>query len=103
MKKAYVVVEIQVTNPSGYEGYRALSTPAVAQYGGQFIARGGAREQLEGEDDTHNSGWRSVIIEFPSLEQARTWYHSPEYTKARAIREENSVGRMFIVEGVEGA
>lgn len=103
MKKAYVVVEIQVTDPVGYEGYRALSTPAVAQYGGKFIARGGVREQLEGEDEWHNAGWRSVIIEFESLEQARTWYHSPEYTKAKAVRQANSVGRMFIVEGAPPA
>lgn len=100
MKKAYVVAEIQVTNPTAYEGYRALSTAAAAQYGGQFIARGGAREQLEGEDETHNGGWRSVIIEFPSMEQARTWYNSPEYGKARAVRQANSIGRIFLVEGV---
>lgn len=101
MKKAYVVVEIQVINPVEYEGYRVLSTAAVAQYGGIFIARGGAREQLEGEDDAHNKGWRTVIIEFPSLEQARTWYHSPEYGKARTIRQANSIGRLFVLEGME--
>ncbi|SNS10940.1 Uncharacterized conserved protein, DUF1330 family [Noviherbaspirillum humi] len=99
MKKAYVVAEIQVTNPVDYEGYRALSTPAVAQYGGQFIARGGQRVQLEGGDDSHNDGWRTVIVEFPSLEQARTWYDSVEYTRAREIRQANSIGRLFIVEG----
>ncbi|HVL76732.1 MAG TPA: DUF1330 domain-containing protein [Noviherbaspirillum sp.] len=99
MKKAYVVAEIQVTNPQEYEGYRTLSTAAAAQYGGQFVVRGGAREQLEGEDPQHNGGWRTVIIEFPSLEQARTWYHSPEYTKAREIRQANSVGRLFLIEG----
>lgn len=101
MKKAYVVAEIQVTNPTEYAGYRELSTAAAAQYGGRFIARGGAREQLEGDDAQHNAEWRSVIIEFPSVEQARTWYHSPEYTKAREVRQANSVGRLFLLEGVE--
>lgn len=100
MKKAYVVAEIQVTNPEEYAAYRDLSTAAAAQYGGTFVARGGAREQWEGEDETHNPGWRSVIIEFPSVEQARTWYNSPEYTKARAVRQANSVGRLFLLEGI---
>lgn len=99
MPKAYVVAEIQVTNPDGYADYRKLSTAAGEQYGGRFIVRGGAREQLEGEDDTHNAGWRTVIIEFDSMEQARTWYNSPEYTKAREVRQANSVGRIFLVEG----
>lgn len=99
MKKAYVIAEVLVTNPDGYAGYRELSSASVAQYGGTFIARGGLREQWEGEDAAHNSGWRSVIIEFPSLEQARTWYHSPEYTKARAVRQANSTGRIYVLEG----
>jgi uncharacterized protein (DUF1330 family) len=100
MKKAYVVAEIQVTNPTAYEGYRALSTAAAAQYGGRFIARGGSREQLEGEDDAHHGGWRTVLLEFPSMEQARAWYNSPEYAEAKKIRKANSVGRLFLIEGM---
>jgi len=100
MPKAYVVAEIQVTNTDGYADYRPLSTASLEQYGGTFLVRGGTREQLEGEDAQHNAGWRTVITEFPSLEQARKWYASVEYTKARAIRQANSIGRLLIVEGV---
>jgi uncharacterized protein (DUF1330 family) len=100
MKKAYVVAEIHVTDAAGYEPYRTLSTQAVAQYGGQFVVRGGQREQKEGEDAAHHAGLRTVIIEFPSLEQARTWYDSVEYQKAKDIRVAHSTGRLFIVEGV---
>ncbi len=99
MKKAYAVAEIQVTNPTAYEDYRLLSTAAVAQYEGQFLVRGGSREQREGEDAAHDSAWRTVIVEFPSLEQARAWYDSVEYAKAKMIRQANSIGRLFIVEG----
>jgi uncharacterized protein (DUF1330 family) len=99
MKKAYVIAEIQVTNPTAYEDYRALSTAAVAQYGGQFLVRGGKREQCEGRDDAHNDTWRTVVVEFPSMEQARVWYESAEYGKAKEVRWENSIGRLFIVEG----
>jgi uncharacterized protein (DUF1330 family) len=99
MKKAYVIGEMQVTNPVNYEGYRVLSTAAVAQYGGQFIVRGGQRDQLEGADALHNEAWRTVVIEFNSLEQAKTWYESVEYTKAKEVRLANAVGRLYIVEG----
>lgn len=100
MPKAYVVAEIQVTHPDGYPDYLPLSTASVAQYGGQWRARGGRRDQCEGEDAQHNNGWRTVILEFPSMEQARRWYDSTEYTKAKAIRQAHSIGRLFIVEGV---
>jgi len=100
MPKAYVVAEIQVHNPDGYADYRALSTACVAQYGGKWLARGGERIQLEGGDERHNENWRSVVIEFPSLQQARAWYASPEYSHAKEIRQANSIGRLFIVEGV---
>ncbi|WP_158590492.1 DUF1330 domain-containing protein [Noviherbaspirillum cavernae] len=100
MKKAYVVAEIVVTNPQPYEQYRVLTTPTVAQYGGRFLVRGGERHQMEGEDAEHNSGRRTVIVEFPSLEQARSWYDSVEYGKAKEVRLANSIGRLFIVEGV---
>ena len=100
MKKAYVVVEVQITNPEAYADYRVLSTATVAQHGGQFIARGGERDQREGEDADHNNSWRSVILEFPSMAQARAWYESAEYEKAKAVRLANSIGRLFILEGV---
>lgn len=91
---------MQVTNPQPYEAYRTLTTETVAQHGGQFIARGGTREQREGEDDAHNGSWRSVIIEFPSLAAAQGWYDSVEYQKAKEIRLANSIGRLYILEGV---
>jgi uncharacterized protein (DUF1330 family) len=100
MKKAYVVAEVKVENPVPYEEYRKLTTDTVARHGGRFIARGGVRDQREGEDERHNDGWRTVIIEFPSLPDARAWYESAEYEKAKQIRLANSIGRLFIVEGV---
>lgn len=100
MKKGYVIAEVKVTNPPDYEAYRVLSTKTVAEHGGQFIVRGGTREQCEGADEMHNGSWRTVIIEFPSVEAAQQWYESPEYTQAKKIRLANSIGRLCIVEGV---
>ncbi len=93
---AYAVVEVEVHDPDAYVEYRGLSGASVDQYGGRFIVRGGAVEGVEG-------GWqpeRFVIIEFPSMEAARTWYDSPEYVKARAIRHRNATSKMLFVDGV---
>lgn len=100
MKKAYVVAEIQVTDPVGYEEYKKLTPASIAAFGGAFVVRGGTRDQREGEDGAHDAAWRTVILEFPSMEQARRWYDSPEYAHARDVRQAHSTGRLFIVEGV---
>ena len=92
---AYFVAEVEVTNPSGYEPYRALAGASIAQYGGRFVARGGKTELLEGGPEPQ----RVVIIEFADLAAAKRWYHSPEYQKALPVRLANSTGRAFIVEG----
>ena len=92
---AFVIAEIEVTNPSGYEKYRPLAGASVAQYGGRFVVRGGPAERLEGE----GAAPRLVVIEFPDAEAARRWYNSPEYQKALPIRLANSRGQAFIVDG----
>jgi uncharacterized protein (DUF1330 family) len=99
MAKAYVVAEITVTDPQAYEEYRKLVLPTVLAFGGQFLVRGGTRIQCEGVDDAHHDQMRTVILEFPSLSQAREWYDSPAYKEAKALRQAASKGRLFIVEG----
>ena len=99
MAKAYVVAEITVTDPQAYEEYRKLVLPTVLAFGGQFLVRGGTRIQCEGVDDAHHDQMRTVILEFPSLSQAREWYDSPDYREAKALRQAASQGRLFIVEG----
>lgn len=93
---AYVIIDVDVHNPEGYAEYGKLSGASVQQYGGRFLVRGGAVEA--GEGAWHPT--RFVIIEFPSMEQARTWYDSPEYTAARAIRQRNSDANLIFVQGV---
>jgi uncharacterized protein (DUF1330 family) len=99
MAKAYVVAEITITDPQSYEEYRKLVLPTVLAFGGQFLVRGGTRIQCEGADDAHHDQMRTVILEFPSLSQAREWYDSPAYKEAKALRQAASQGRLFIVEG----
>jgi len=92
---AYVLAEIEVTDPSGYDEYRKQVLAVVTKYGGKFIVRGGKIEPLEG-------GWapkRMVALEFPSLEQALKWYRSPEYAPLIKARQEASKGRLIAIEG----
>jgi uncharacterized protein (DUF1330 family) len=93
---AYVIADIEITDPVGYEEYRRRVPATIAQYGGRYLARGGRAETLEG-------GWqprRLVVIEFPTMSQARAWYESDEYREPRAIRHRCSEGQAILVEGL---
>jgi len=92
---AYVIAEVQVTNPAGYDAYRPLAGASIAQYGGKFLARGGKTELLEGSPEPA----RIVVIEFADMAAAKRWYDSPEYQEALKIRLANSRGRVLLVEG----
>jgi uncharacterized protein (DUF1330 family) len=87
---------VNVTDPERYEDYRRLVLPTITAFGGRFVARGGRTEVLEG---TLSPG-RVVILEFPTLERAKEWWSSPEYSKAKAIRQATSEGTLIVVEGV---
>ena len=94
---AYLVARITVTDPEKYKGYMALSPAAIEAYGGRFLVRGGELVTLEGEPEER----RVVIVEFPSMEIAKAFYDSPQYSKARAAREGAAEARFFIVEWLE--
>ncbi len=93
---AYVVVRMDVTDADQYETYKAAAPAAIAKYGGSYLARGGAIETVEGDDETR----RVVILQFPDMDAARTFYNSPEYTAAREKRAGAANGQFVIVEGL---
>jgi uncharacterized protein (DUF1330 family) len=93
---AYVIALVDIKDPVRYEDYRRLVLPTITAYDGRFVARGGRTEVLEG-------AWtprRVVILEFPSVERAKEWWHSPEYSEAKAIRQATSEGTLIVIEGV---
>lgn len=92
---AYLIAEIEVTDPSAYEPYKALTPAAIARYGGRFIVRGGKVETREGDWKPQ----RLVVVEFPSMDAARKFYDSPEYAPALAIRLRAARSRLVIAEG----
>jgi uncharacterized protein (DUF1330 family) len=95
--KAYIIVDVTITNPTAYEDYKKLTPASLQPFDGKFIVRGGATETLEGD-------WqpgRFVILEFPSKQKAKAWWSSTEYAPAKAIRQSASKTRMILVEGFE--
>lgn len=92
---AYIIVRIDVTDWDQYRKYTEATPPIVARYGGRFIIRGGRMETLEGPEE---SG-RIVVLEFPSWEDARAFYHSAEYGEARKIRENAADGQFLVIDG----
>ena len=93
---AYVIARVAVTDPEQYELYKKLSPTAVAAAGGRYLARGGGSQVLEGDADER----RIVVLEFPDMEAARSFYESEQYAAARAVRAEAAVMEMIAVEGV---
>jgi len=92
---AYVVVEIEVTDPVKYEKYKQLAPPSIQKYGGRYLVRGGEVQALEGK-------WlptRFVILQFDSVDQAKAWWNSPEYREAKLLRQASARTAMICVPG----
>lgn len=92
---AYVIANVEITNPVGCEEYRKRVSATLAAHGGRFVARGGATEVLEGS-------WapkRLVIIEFPSMAALKSWYDSPEYRPLIELRNRNARSSLVAIEG----
>jgi uncharacterized protein (DUF1330 family) len=94
--KGYVIANVSVDDAAAYEGYRSRTAAIITQYGGRFLVRGGAVEVREGEPGVG----RLVILEFPSVEAARTFYDSPEYQAILPIRLDSANSTLVIAEGV---
>ena len=93
---AYVIAEVTITDPPGYDAYRQMVPATVAKYGGKFVVRGGHLEMLEGN-------WapkRLVVIEFESAERAKQWWASEDYREAKALRQRTAQTNMIVIEGV---
>jgi len=76
---AYVVVQVDVKDPARYEAYKTMVPPSLERYGGRFVVRGGSVYTMEGT-------WapkRFVLVEFPSVEQAKRGGPRPSTPKPR--------------------
>jgi uncharacterized protein (DUF1330 family) len=93
---AYFISDASVKNAEALEIFRARALASITRYGGRYLARAGLVGPVEGT-------WRPsaiIIIEFPDLERAKTWYRSAEYASALAIRDDAISRHMILVEGM---
>lgn len=93
---AYLIAEIDITDPATFEEYRTLVPATLEKYGGRYLARGGRAEGLEGD----RGPARVVILQFPSYEQAKAWHDSEEYRAPKAIRQRSARTNLILVEGL---
>jgi uncharacterized protein (DUF1330 family) len=92
---AYVIGEVEVTDPTTIQKYLENAPATIAASGGHYLVRGGKAEALEGDAPK-----RIVVLAFDSAEKARGWYNSPAYEAIKPIRHSSAKTRAFIVEGV---
>jgi len=94
---AYIMVEMNITDPERYKEYMAKAPACVKAFGGEYIVRGGRSETLEGDWKPH----RVALLKFPSYEQAKAFYEDGPYKDVRKLREGTTeYFNMVLVEGV---
>jgi uncharacterized protein (DUF1330 family) len=64
-------------------------------FSGRFLVHGADPEILEG-----TFPGQLIIIEFPDLERARSWYNSTDYQEIVSLRTNNAESSIIIVDGV---
>ncbi len=91
-----VLAQIDVTDLAVFEEHRGLAGPTIEKYGGSIVVRDGATEAVEGDWDPK----LLIILRFDSLEKAKEWYYSPEYTEARKYRHRSANTQLIFAEGL---
>ena len=94
---AYVISNIEVSDPAKYQKYAEGAAAVVTTYHGKILTRGGKAIVFDGR-----APQRVVVIEFPSLAAAEHWRSSPEFQKLKPLQQQSSTYiESFAVEGVE--
>ena len=92
---AYVIfMRESTTDEQEMKRYSELALPTLANRAVSPLAFYGALDVLEGP-----AFEGAVVLQFPSVSEARSWYDSPEYQAAALHRKQGSSFRVFIVEG----
>jgi uncharacterized protein (DUF1330 family) len=99
---AYMIVTARIRDRERFvSGYGKRAAELVAQFGGRYVIRGPGGQVLEGAD---REGVSVVISEWPSREAALSFWNSPEYAEAKALREGLAEVEVVLIEGprIEG-
>ena len=94
---AIYIAQTQITDPVPFEKYRKEAAVTIAKYGGEYLVRGGAVEIMEGTWDPK----RLVVVKFDSMERAKEWYNSPDYSKVRLLRRNAVHYNSVVAEGYQ--
>jgi uncharacterized protein (DUF1330 family) len=93
---AYVIVDVETSDPEKYEEYKRMAQESVARFGGRYVVRGGKFAVVEGD-------WRPtrlVILQFESFDRALEWWGSDDYSPAKELRQRLSRTDIVIVDGL---
>ncbi|MEE9427344.1 MAG: DUF1330 domain-containing protein [Paracoccaceae bacterium] len=90
------IAHVKVTDEEAYMKYAAIAGEAIAEHGGNFIARAGRYVQLEGNDRPRN-----VVAKFASVEDAVACYNSERYQEALSFAKGASERDLLVVETSE--
>lgn len=91
---AHVIVDLAVTDREKFTAYAKGVQETVKKYGGKYNCTWGYPETLEGEWQAH----RIVMIEFPTVDQAKKWWDSDIYQPLKKLRREGSSARIILVD-----
>ena len=92
---AYMIVDNEVTDPESFREYQKRVGSTLESYGGHSLFEGERMRILEGDWHLH----RLIILEFPSVEQARRWYQSGAYAPVKDIRLKTALTQVILVQG----
>jgi uncharacterized protein (DUF1330 family) len=93
---AYVIFRIKIKDQEKLKSYQQVAPSIIDKFGGKLLVRGGETVSLEGAAENR----RIVIIEFSSLNDANSFYYSPEYTQAIELRKDAAEFEVVVVEGL---
>ena len=93
--KGYIVIDTAIIDQDAFAEFAEQIHEAVAAHGGRFVVRGGQSETVEGDWTPQ----RLVIMEFASLEAARGFIGSAEYTGLDELRHRAVASSVVVVEG----
>ena len=96
MKKGYLVAHLRVHDKEGFEKFKQMAGPTIAEYGGKVLVREPNPDLIEG-----NISGIDLVIEFESIENDRKFYESKKYQEAKAVRELAADTDLILVEGSE--
>jgi len=94
---AYVIGRLQVHDAAWGAEYGERIRPLLEKHGGRYLVRAVQLETLEGGAPLPSA---MVVLEFPSLEHARAWYHDPDYAPLIRLRQSGSEAEIVLADGL---